>query len=171
MADGEGSRDRTRTFTWDDPMPVARASATMSGLEVLQSIRDGTLPTPPITRLMEMRLAEVSEGRAVFVAEAHEYLYNPIGSVHGGFAATLLDSAMGCAINTLLPSRTGYTTLELKVNYIRPITLETGEMRAEGHAIHVGARVATAEGRVTDAAGKLYAHATTTCLVMRARER
>jgi uncharacterized protein (TIGR00369 family) len=171
MSDEQKARERTRTFSWDDPQPLVRAGATMSGLEVLQAIREGKLPAPPITELMEFRLTEVEEGRAVFAARAGEYLYNPIGSVHGGFAATLLDSAMGCAINTLLPAGTDYTTLELKVNYIRSITVDTGELRAEGKAIHVGGRVATAEGRITDAAGALYAHATTTCLVMRPKER
>jgi uncharacterized protein (TIGR00369 family) len=165
MPDDQRLPERMRTFTWDDPLPAVRAAARMSGLEVLRAIRDGELPTPPITRLMDFRLAEADEGRVVFVAAVGEYLYNPIGSVHGGFAATLLDSAMGCAINTLLAAGTTYTTLELKVNYVRPITLGSGELRAEGSVIHLGGRVATAEGRITDAAGKLCAHATTTCLL------
>ncbi len=92
---------------------------------------------------------------------------NPIGTVHGGLAATLLDSAMACAIHTMLPAGTSYTTLEIKVNYLRPMTRETGIVYCEGKVIHVGGRVATSEGRLTDAAGKLYAHGTTTCMIMR----
>ncbi|MBC8075392.1 MAG: PaaI family thioesterase, partial [Chloroflexales bacterium] len=96
-----------------------------------------------------------------------EYHYNPIGSVHGGVAATLCDSAMACAIHTTLPAGVGYTTLELKVNFVRPITVQTGRVTCEGTLIHMGGRVATAEARLTDASGALYAHATTTCLVLR----
>ena len=163
----EGSRERTRTFTWEDPLPAVERSREMSGLEYLQAIQDGRIPLSPIGALMDMRLAEVAEGRAVFELKPAEFHYNPIGSVHGGIAATLLDSAMGCAINTLLPRGVSYTTLELKVNYVRPMTRDTSVVRAEGNVIHLGGRIALAEGRLVDQSGKLYAHATTTCLVMR----
>jgi uncharacterized protein (TIGR00369 family) len=158
---------RSRTFTWHDPDETVRAGRTMSGLGMLRAIATGELPPPPIAVLMGFQLTEVEEGRAVFTMEPAEYHYNPIGSVHGGVAATLLDSAMGFAVNSLLPQGAAYTTLEIKVNYIRPMTRETGLVRCEGTVIHRGSTVATAEGRITGADGKLYAHATTTCLIMR----
>ena len=159
--------ERSRTVTWEDPRMVAQAARTMSGLEFLLAISRGELPPPPIARLMNMSIVEVAEGRVVFAVEPAEFHYNPIGVVHGGLACTLCDSAMGCAVQSLLPAGTGYTTLELKVNLLRPLTVETGLVRCEGSAIHVGARTAVAEARVTDGAGKLYAHATTTCMLFR----
>ena len=139
----------------------------MSGFEFLQKIVAGELPPPPLASLMDFQIVELAEGRAVFAVDPAEYHYNPIGVVHGGLAATLLDSAMGCAVHSMLPAGTGYTTLELKVNFIRAMTAETGRVRAEGKLIHLGARTATAEGRVLDESGKLYAHATTTCLILK----
>ena len=139
----------------------------MSGFEFLQKIVAGELPQPPLASLMDFQIVELAEGRAVFAVNPAEYHYNPIGVVHGGLAATLLDSAMGCAVHSMLPAGTGYTTLELKVNFIRAMTAETGRVRAEGKLIHLGARTATAEGRVIDESGKLYAHATTTCLILK----
>ena len=158
---------RTRTVTWNDPMPALRAAQTMSGIDYLKAIQSGELPPPPIAALIGMEITEVSEGRVVFSAEPAEYHYNPLGTVHGGIAATLLDSAMGCAVQSLLPAGTGYTTLEIKVNYLRPITSATGTVTCEGKIIHLGGRVATAEARLTDATGKLYAHGTTTCILLR----
>ena len=114
-----------------------------------------------------MRFVEVEEGRAVFEGKPAEYHYHPIGVVHGGLAATLLDSAMGCAVHATLPVDVSYTTIEINVNYLRALTSETGTVRAEGRVINVGGRVALAEGQVTDAAGTLYAHGTTTCLILR----
>jgi uncharacterized protein (TIGR00369 family) len=117
---------------------------------------------------MDFTGAEVDEGRAVFVGDPGEYLYNPIGVVHGGFAMTLLDSAMGCAVHTTLAVGEGYTSLETSVNFVRPITRATGPVRCEGKVLHRGGRIATAEGRLTSQkTGKLLAHGTTTCLVMR----
>jgi uncharacterized protein (TIGR00369 family) len=115
--------------------------------------------------VLGFRLVEVEPGRAVFEFEPAEFHYNPIGVVHGAMAGMLLDSAMGCCVQTKLPAGTGYTTLEFKVNLVRAITMKTGPMRAEGTIIHVGSRVAAAEGKLVDAGGKIYAHATTTCLV------
>ena len=158
---------RSRRITWSDPVAAAKLGRTMSGLEYLRRYAEGTMPAPPISQTMGMKLVEVEEGRAVFALEPAEYHYSPIGAVHGGVAATLLDSAMGCAINTRLPQGTGYTTLELHINYVRPLTVDVGEVRCEGKVIHLGGRVATAEGRVVDSAGKLYAHGTTTCLIIR----
>lgn len=159
--------ERTRIVTWDDPAIGAGAARTMPGIEYLRAMARGDLPGPPIAALLDMRIAEIAEGRVVFTVEPAEYHYNPIGVVHGGLACTICDSAMGCAIHSTLPAGAGYTTLELKVNLVRPLTRETGPVRCEGRTIHVGGRVATAEARVVDAAGKLYAHATTTCMIFR----
>lgn len=158
---------RTRTFSWEDPRALAEAARGLTGLEFLRKVAAGELPRPPISVLMNFGLAELEEGRAVFTVEPAEYHYNPIGVVHGGVAATLLDSAMGCAVHSTLPAGAAYTTLEVKVNFIRPLTAETGEVRCEAEVIHVGGRTATAEGKVLDASGKLYAHATTTCIIFR----
>jgi uncharacterized protein (TIGR00369 family) len=136
-------------------------------MDYLNKLIRGELPPPPFATLLNFTLSEISEGHAVFVCEPGEYHYNPIGLVHGGLAATLLDSAMGCAIHSTLAAGQGYTTLEIKVNYIRAISAETGTVRCEGKAIHVGGRTATAEGRVLDANHKLIAHGTTTCLIFR----
>ena len=158
---------RTRQITWQDPLALAAAGRRLSGLDYLERLIAGELPPPPIATLMNFTLSEISEGRAVFVCDPGEYHFNPIGLVHGGLAATLLDSAMGCAVHSTLPAGVGYTTLEIKVNYIRPIALDAGAVRCEAAAIHVGSRTATAEGRVVDAKGKLIAHGTTTCLILR----
>jgi uncharacterized protein (TIGR00369 family) len=157
---------RTLTVEWSDPAALASAGRTMAGIDFLRAIRDGRLPAPPIAQLMGFRLAEVEPGHAVFEVTPGEQHYNPIGVVHGGLAMTLLDSAMGVCIHTRLPPGTGYTTLEAKTNLVRAITSQTGKLRAIGKVVHLGSRVATAEGRLEDAAGKLYAHATTTCIVL-----
>ena len=161
------THDRTRTVTWEDPRPLAEAGRGVSGLEFLQRIVSGELSPPPFAALLNFDLVEVSEGRATFAVNPAEYHYNPIGVVHGGLAATLLDSAMGCAVHSMLPAGAGYTTLEIKVNFIRAMTAETGRVRCEAKIVHSGARTATAEGRIVDEAGKLYAHGTTTCLILR----
>jgi uncharacterized protein (TIGR00369 family) len=160
--------DRTRTITWDDPYTIPRAAAGKTGLEILTEVFEGRLPPPPISVTMGFQGVEVARGRAVFEGDASEYLYNPIGVVHGGYAMTLLDSAMGCAIHSTLGVGELYTTLEVKVNFIRAITTETGRVRCEGTVVHRGGRIATAEGKVIAVeTGKLLAHGTTTCLVMR----
>jgi uncharacterized protein (TIGR00369 family) len=159
--------ERTLTVKWEDPRELAEAGRGLSGLEYLRKIISGEFPRPPISELMNFGLVELSEGRAVFTVEPAEYHYNPIGVVHGGLAATLLDSAMGCAVHSKLAAGVGYTTLEIKVNFIRAMTAETGRVRCEAELIHLGGRTATAEGRITDEGGKLYAHGTTTCLVFR----
>ena len=125
-----GKEARTRTISWEDPRALSEAGKDLSGLEYLRKIVAGELPRPPIGELMNFNITELSEGRAVFTIEPAEYHYNPIGIVHGGLAATLLDSAMGCAVHSTLPAGGGYTTLEIKVNYIRPMTAETGRVPA-----------------------------------------
>lgn len=167
MSGTDDNGTRTRTVSWEDPRALAEAGRGLSGLEYLQKIVAGELPRPPISALLNFGLAELGEGHAVFTVEPAEYHYNPIGVVHGGLAATLLDSAMGCAVHSMLPAGAGYTTLEIKVNYVRAMTAETGGVRCEAKVIHVGGRTATAEGRVVDSSGKLYAHATTTCIIFR----
>ena len=162
-----GLTERTLTVTWEDPLATAARGADMSGLERLRTMIAGDLPRPPIAVLLGMRLVEVDEGRAVFEVEPGEQHYNPIGVVHGGLAATLCDSAMGCAVQTALPAGVRYTTLELKVNLVRALTVDSGVARCEGTLIHLGGRVATAEARMHDGDGKLCAHATTTCMVIR----
>lgn len=147
-------------------MRLAEAGRNMSGIEFLRAIRDGKLPHPPICALLDYRLVEVEPGHAVFEIKTAEKHYNPIGVVHGGIAMTLLDSAMGCAVQTQMPAGGGYTTLEAKTNLVRPVTAETGTLRAIGKLVHLGKRVATAEARLEDREGKLYAHATTTCIVL-----
>lgn len=162
--------DRTRTITWEDPFEVMRAAPGKTGLELLKEISEGRLPPAPIAQTMGFKGVEFGEGRAVFEGEPGEYLYNPIGVVHGGFAMTILDSAMGCAVHSTLVAGDRYTTLEVKTNFVRPITLETGRVRCEGTVVHRGATIATAEGKLTAvASGKLLAHGSTTCLIVPAR--
>jgi uncharacterized protein (TIGR00369 family) len=144
--------NRSVSVTWQDPVQLAQAGRSMTGIEFLRAIRDRKLPSPPIAMLLGFDLVEVEPG--------------PIGVVHGGLAMTLLDSCMGCAVQTHLPIGQAYTTLEAKTNLVRAITAETGKLRAIGKTLHVGKRMATAEGRLEDASGKLYAHATTTCMVL-----
>ncbi|HET7229927.1 MAG TPA: PaaI family thioesterase [Longimicrobium sp.] len=158
---------RERTVAWEDPLRGARAARGMTGMEYLRAMMAGEYPPPPIAHTLGFTLAEVDDGRAVFTCEPAEYHYNPIGMVHGGVAATLMDSAMGCAVHTRLPAGAGYTTLEMKVNLLRAITVDTGPLRCEGTLIHLGRTTALAEARITDAAGKLLAHATSTCLILR----
>jgi len=140
----------------------------LSGLEYMRKMAAGELPPSGMGQLLGFKLVEVSEGRAVFTVTPDERHYNGLGIAHGGLAATVLDSALGCAINTMLPAGRIFTTLEMKINYVRPLQRETGEVRCEATVIHVGGRTATAEGRIVDAAGKLYAHGTATCILFRA---
>jgi uncharacterized protein (TIGR00369 family) len=163
----DSSIERIRTITWDDPLVAAEAGKTMSGKEYLQAMIDGKFPRPPISHVLNFELTEIGEGRATFSGEPAEYHYNPIGSVHGGLAATLLDSALGCAIQTTLPAGVWYTTLELHVNFVRPLTAQTGRVFCHAEAIHVGRTVGTAQARLVDEMGKLYAHGTATCVIFR----
>src|SRR5260221_1011807 len=162
----EISNQRSISISWCDPQPLAAAARTQPGIEFLRAIRDGRLPGPPIAQLLGFSLVEVEPGHAVFECIPGERHYNPIGVVHGGLAMTLLDSAMGCAVQTHMPAGSSYTTLEAKTNLVRAITAETGPLRAIGRTLHVGKRMATAEGRLEDAAGKLYAHTTSTFIVL-----
>lgn len=137
----------------------------LSGMDFLHGIFAGRFPRPPIGQTLGFEPIEIEKGRTVFVGTPEMRHYNPIGVVHGGYAATLLDSCMGCAVHSALEAGQGYTTLELKINYVKALTEKTGRVRAEGKIINVGRQVATAEGRLIDENGKLYAHGTTTCLI------
>ena len=154
-------RARTREPGLADP----KRAASMSGLAFLQGIVAGEIPDPPITRTLDFYLLEVEPGRAVFQGLPGFAHYNPIATVHGGWHATLLDSAMACAVHTLVEPGRAYTTLEFKVHCVRPLMDRTGPVRAEGRVVASGKRTATAEGRLVDADGKLYSHGTTTCLL------
>jgi uncharacterized protein (TIGR00369 family) len=157
---------RTRQITWQDPVPTAAAGASMAGIDYVRAIMAGEMPPPPIAVLMNMEPAELSEGRAVFAGEPGEEHYNPIGGVHGGYASTLLDSAMGCAVHTTLPAGVGYTTQTLEVKFVRPITRDSGVLRSEAEVIHRGRRQATVEGKLLSEDGKLLAHGTSTCMIL-----
>jgi uncharacterized protein (TIGR00369 family) len=163
---------RSRTITWEDPVAAAEGRTGMSGLDHLLAIRAGELPAPPIATLLDFELVEVENGRAVFAVTPQEFHYNPIGVVHGGLAATLIDSATGCAVQSTLPPRVLYTSLEVKANFARPITRDTGRLLCEGTIVHRGRTIATAEARVVaEADGRLHAHGTATCLLMGANGR
>jgi uncharacterized protein (TIGR00369 family) len=158
---------RQRTLTWQDPVPTAAAGATMSGMEYLEAIVAGEVPPPPIAVTMRMGPIELGEGRAVFAGEPGEEHYNPIGVVHGGYAATLLDSALGCAVHTTLPAGVAYTSLGLEAKYVRPISRDTGRVLCEAKVVYRGRRQATAEANLTAAeSGKLLAHGTATCMLL-----
>jgi uncharacterized protein (TIGR00369 family) len=146
-------------------VPVA-GSGHASGRAYLEAMVAGEVPQPPIGATFGFFLTEIGDGHAVFEGETSEFLLNPLGTVHGGFALTLVDSATGCAVQTLLTEGVGYTTLETKANFVRPILIDTGRLRAVGRALHVGRTTATAEARIEDPQGKLYAHGTSTLLVL-----
>jgi uncharacterized protein (TIGR00369 family) len=158
---------RTRTFSWHDPLATAEASRRMNGLEYLRAMARGDLPRPPIASTLNYDLVEVDDGRAVFELTPAEFHCNPFGVLHGGVATTLLDSAMACAIHTRLPAGAANTTIELKVNFVRPITTQTGRLRCEADVLHLGRRISLAQARLVDAQHRLYAHATTTCMISR----
>lgn len=158
---------RQRAYGWDDPAITAAAARERDGAEFLQAILDGSLPGAPIAHTLDFRPTSVQPGVVVFEFTPAEFHYNPIGSVHGGMIATLCDSACGCAVQSLLPAGTYYTSLDLSVKFLRPVTAATGPMTCEGTVTHLGGRSALAQARLTDAAGKLHAHATSSCMIFR----
>ena len=158
---------RRREIVWQDPLPSAAAGAELSGLEYMRALIEGEIPPAPIGVTMNFTPIEVDDGQAVFQGEPGEEHYNPIGVVHGGYASTLLDSAMGCAVHTTLPAGAAYTTLTIEVKLVRPITRDTGPVRAEAEVVHRGRRQATVEARLVAAeTGKLLAHGTSTCMIL-----
>lgn len=136
-----------------------------SGLQIFQALLAGEIPPPPMALTLGFTLLRIEPGFAVFQGRPHFGYYNPMGTVHGGWFATMLDTAMGCAVHSMLPAGKAYTTLELKLNLVRALTDAVPLVRAEGRLVHGGRQVATAEGRLVGPDGKLYAHASTTCLV------
>jgi len=158
--------ERTRTYSWSDPFELRDRMAGLSGLELMQKMASGELPPPPIAQTLGFQLVEASRGRAVFECEPAEFHYNPIGIVHAGLATTLMDSAMGLAFVTTLDEGVGWTTLELKANFTRALTADTGIVRCTGSVVHPGRRVATTEARIEDSSGRLCAHGTSTILVL-----
>jgi uncharacterized protein (TIGR00369 family) len=159
---------KSKSVSWHDPRITAAAVPTMSGIEFLRAIRDGLLPAPPIAQLLGMRMVEVEDGTVMFECDPDESAYNPIGTVHGGLVCTLADTVTACAVQTTLPAGTAYTSIDLNVNYLRPVTVDSGTLRATGIVTKPGRRVAFASAEIVDAAGKVVATATTSCLVMAA---
>jgi len=158
---------RRRGYQWQDPAVSAGAAPAMTGLDFLRAIADGTLPAPPIARTLGFDVVAVEPGRVVFEFTPAEYHYNPIGSVHGGVSATMCDSACGCAVHSMLPAGASFTSQDLTVKFLRPVTVSAGPLRCEGTVIHLGSRTALAQASLSDASGRRYAHATSSCLIFR----
>lgn len=156
---------RSRTFTWDDPLAVAAHLGRRSGLELLRAMVAGELPPPPIMRLIGADGLVVDHGRVSVFLTPQEFHYNPLGTVHGGVLATLLDTAAGCAVHSTLPAGVGYTSVDLSTKYLRPVTVHSGQLRGDGAVLSSGRRTALAEAKLFDAADRLVAHATSTCLL------
>jgi uncharacterized protein (TIGR00369 family) len=156
-----------RSYQWQDPAISAAAARELDGMAFLKELVAGTIPPPPIAVTLGFSLISVEPGKAVFGITPAEYHYNPIGSVHGGVYATLCDSACGCAVHSMLPAGAHYTSLDLAIRFIRPVTTGTGPLLCEGTVQHLGSRTALAEARLTGEDGRLYAHATSNCLISR----
>lgn len=161
---------RSRSYAWGDTKSAAAGARNTSGKDYLTAIMEGRAPAAPMADTLDFRLAEVDDGRVVFVCTPSEFHYNPIGSVHGGLAATLIDSATGCAVHTTLPAGAGYVTINFSVDLIKGIGDNCGELRCEGRVVRSGGRVAVADAEVKGPDGTLYARGTATCLVMRPKK-
>ena len=166
MSNEANMNARSRTFTWQDPETTAKAGLSLAGLDYLRAMSSGALPVPPIFATMGFDAIETERGKVTFFFTPQEFQYNPIGSIHGGVISTILDSASACAVHSMLPAGTGYTTLELKVNFIRAVYLKTGAMHCVGTIINLGRRTAVAEAKLLDSQDKVYAHCTQTCLIL-----
>ena len=162
--DGWGEQ-RSKVVTWHDPAPTAAAGLSMPGIDYLHAMTEGTLPPPPISGLMDFTMVEAEPGRVAFTCRPDETAYNPIGAIHGGLVCTLLDSVLGCALHSTLPQGKGYTSIEIKVNYLKAVRLTSGLLTATGTVVKAGSRVGFTEGVVTDAAGAVVATASSTLLV------
>ena len=161
---------RERTFNWDNPLTGAAKAKDMPGLNYLMAMAAGNLPIPPVLSTLDIQVGNIEKGSVTFVFNPQEFHYNPIGTVHGGVITTVLDSAMGCTLHSLLPAGTGYTTLELKVNFLKAVTMQSGQLNATGKVIHAGSRTALIEAQLTDSSGTVYAHAVSTCLIIAGRK-
>ena len=157
--------ERSRTYSWTDPAEHAAMMGSRSGLELLQAMAAGELPAPPVMHLIDMAGLEVEEGSVTVHLDPQEFHYNPLGTVHGGVLSTLLDTAAACSVHTTLPVGVGYTSLDLTVKFLRPVTVASGRITTRGAVLQRGRRTALAEARMTDAAGRLVAHATSSCLI------
>jgi uncharacterized protein (TIGR00369 family) len=159
------TQERTRTFGWTDPSVQASLIGRRSGLELLQAMANGDLPAPPIMQLIDLAKMEVEEGSVTVQLDPQEFHYNPLGTMHGGVISTLLDTAAACSVHSTLPAGIGYTSLDLTVKFLRPVTIATGRIIGQGAVLQKGRRTALAEARLTDSAGRLLAHATSSCLI------
>jgi uncharacterized protein (TIGR00369 family) len=157
--------ERSRTYSWTDPAEHAAMMGSRSGLELLRAMASGELPAPPVMHLIDMAGLEVEEGSVTVHLDPQEFHYNPLGTVHGGVLSTLLDTAAACSVHTTLPAGVGYTSLDLTVKFLRPVTVASGRITTRGAVLQRGRRTALAEARMTDAAGRLVAHATSSCLI------
>ena len=157
---------RSRLIEWEDPTAFYEGARTMTGLDFLRAIGRQELPKPPMMTTLGIEAISAEEGRVTMAVEPREYHYNPLGVAHGGLAATLADTAMGCAVHSMLKAGTGYTTIELKMNFVRPLKSGMGRVTCEGRLLHLGSRIATAEARVVDVHGRLHAHGTATCMII-----
>jgi uncharacterized protein (TIGR00369 family) len=158
---------RERSFSWADPMETASFGAGLSGMEFFTALIEGRVPAPPIMQTLDFAGFRFDEGRVSVSLIPQEFHYNPLGSVHGGVYAALLDTVCGCAVHTQLPAGVFYTSLDLSVKFLRPVSIETGPVTAEGSVVHLGRRTALADARIFDESGKVYATATSSCLIMR----
>jgi len=163
----EQQTTRSRSYSWEDPAIGATQAMTMAGLDYIRALQAGELPPPPLMHTLDFSLELIEPGKAVFSFQPQEFHYNPIGSVHGGVITAALDSAMGCALHATLGAGTGYTTLELKVNFLRAVNVRSGRLSAHGKLIHAGRTTALTEAQLTDAEGRIYAHAVSTCMLLR----
>jgi uncharacterized protein (TIGR00369 family) len=164
MSDAWGE-PRSKTVTWYDPVAAAAQGLALSGIEHLRAVRDGALPPPPISGLMSFGITGIEQGEVVFTCTPDESAYNPIGVVHGGLVCTLLDSVAGCALHSTLPQGRGYTSVEIKVSYLKAVRATSGKLTAVGTVVKAGSRVGFTEGIVTDASGAVVATASSTLLV------
>ncbi|GGJ28035.1 PaaI family thioesterase [Deinococcus roseus] len=163
---------RERTFNWQDPAALAQSVQQVSGLEFLRGISEGRFAAPPVMQMLgadRPSVEDIQEGQVTFPFRPQEFHFNPIGSVHGGVYATMLDTVMACAVHTLLPAGTGYTTLDINIKYLRPLSLGGEGIRAVGKVISISKSTALAEGQIVDADGQIYAHGTSTCMIFRPR--
>jgi len=159
--------ERTRLIQWEDPLQGLQEAKAMSGLEYLQAMQDGQLPLPPLLHTLDFKVGSLEKGKVSFTFQPREFHYNPIGTVHGGVISAILDSAMGCSLHSMLEAGVAYTTLELKVNFLKAITTKQSELVAVGKVIHQGSRTALVEAQLIDAQHVIYAHAVSTCLILK----
>ncbi|WP_433720029.1 PaaI family thioesterase [Actinoplanes sp. CA-051413] len=159
---------RTRTYSWTDPAEHAAVLGTTSGLDLMRKMVAGELPPPPIMNLIDISGMEVEEGSVTFYLAPQEFHYNPLGTMHGGVLSTLLDSAAACSLHSTLPAGVGYTSLDLNVKFLRAVTVDSGQLTCKGGVLQKGRRTALTEARITDTAGRLIAHATSSCMIFEA---